>query len=102
MQVIELVEEVTRLTNEVRDAQYDKEQKDRRISALEKERDKAIEDYRKLDATYTAVRLKMQNAEQITHKQISELQEAAKKSQEEIVRLKCLLARNGIKYRKVK
>jgi len=39
LQVLELVEEVTRLTNEVGYAQYDKEQKDQRITALEKEKE---------------------------------------------------------------
>ena len=39
LQILELVEEVTRLTNEVGYAQYDKEQKDQRITALEKEKE---------------------------------------------------------------
>jgi len=123
LQVLELVEEVTRLTNEVGYAQYDKEQKDQRITALEKEKEELNTRCERLNADAIAYCNYGKEIEKKKNAEIKALQEekekiieGAKKNQEEesfmtrkcidamkeVTRLKCLLARNGIKYKKVK
>lgn len=123
LQAIELVEEVTRLTNEVRYAQYDKEQKDQRITALENEKEELNKRCERLNADSMAYCNYGKEIEKKKNAEIKALQEekekiieGAKKNQEEesfmtrkcidamkeANRFKGLLARNGIKYKKVK
>ncbi len=123
LQVIELVEEVTRLTNEVGYAQYDKEQKDQRITALENEKEELNKRCERLNADSMAYCNYGKEIEKKKNAEIKALQEekekiieGAKKTQEEemfmtqkyieaskeVTRLRGLLARNGIKYKKVK
>lgn len=95
LQVIELVEEITRLTNELGYAQYDKEEKDKCISELKEKNKHVTAD---LCATQSDL-----NKYKIMFEETKRLTDGVKTSMmHEIASLKGLLARNGIKYKKVK
>lgn len=127
LQVIELVERVEALerekTENLNTAQYYSDTKDRRISELEKEKEELNKRCERLNADSMAYCNYGKEIEKKKNKEIEELQkekqkiiEGTRKTQEEesfmtqkcieateeVARLKSILARNGIKYRKVK
>lgn len=127
LQVIKLVENVEALerekTENLKTAQYYSDKKDKRITELEKEKEELSKRCERLREDFANICNASKFVVQQKDKEIEELQqkkqriiEGAKKTQEEemfmtqkyieaskeVTRLKGLLARNGIKYKKVK
>lgn len=95
LQVIELAEEVTRLTNELGYAQYDKDQKDKRINELEEKNKQLTTDLYATQSNLNKYKIMFEETKRITDGVKTSLMQ-------EVTRLKSILARNGIKYKKVK